>query len=86
MTGTHHHEEALAAAYFLLLRREFTPERANQLLGAALHTDQGAIARAAAAHPEFADSALLNDNTLKATLKPYTAQIEAILAADSPPL
>jgi hypothetical protein len=84
MTGTHH-EEALAAAYFLLLRHEFTPERANQLLGATLHADQQTIARAAAAYPAFADSALLSDDTLKATLKPYRAQVEAILSADSPP-
>jgi hypothetical protein len=80
-----HHEEALAAAYFLLLRHEFTPERANQLLSAELGADQRTIARAAAAHPTFADSTLLSDETLKATLKPYRAEVEAILAADSPP-
>lgn len=80
-----HHEEALAAAYFLLLRHEFTPERANQLLSTELGTDQGAIARAAAAYPSFADAALLDDDTLKAALKPYTAEVEAILASDSPP-
>jgi hypothetical protein len=79
------HQEALAAAYFLLLRHEFTPERANQLLSAELGTDQGVIARAAAAYPSFADSALLSDDTLMATSKPYTAQVQAILAADSPP-
>lgn len=84
MTGARH-EEALAAAYFLLLRRHFTPERANQLLSAKLGTDQSVIARAAATYPAFADSTLLDDDTLKATSQPYGAQIEAILAADSPP-
>ena len=80
-----HHPEALAAAYFLLLRHEFTPERAEQLLSTELGADRGVIARAAAAYPSFADSALLSEDTLKASLKPYTAQVEAILAADSPP-
>jgi hypothetical protein len=84
MTGTHH-DEALAAAYFLLLRRDFTPERANQLLSARLGTDPGTIAHAAAAYPAFADSALLDDDTLRATSQLYGPQIEAILAADSPP-
>lgn len=76
---TTHDLEALAASFNLLIRNGFKPEEANTALGEALGADRATIYRAREEFEAFKYPKMVDDEILKVSLKPYVAQVSAIL-------